>query len=136
MLDLVPTNLGQLLLYLGELLHIFAVVLKNQLGSLRVIAEVEVPSTFSHELEWLTCKSLLAQRLVFYRFLPFAIDLYINVFAAFFFAQADFDVDIGFFAVFDAEVRLPHFVFFVKRFVSTVRLLGFSIARVFLAKEI
>ena len=78
MLDLVPTNL-QHLLYLGQFLHIVAVVLQSQLGSLRVETDAEVPSAFGDELERLTCKTLLAQRLVFYRvllILAFAIDVY------------------------------------------------------------
>ena len=111
MLDLVPTNL-QHLLYLGELLHVVTVVFQSQLSSLRVETDAEVPSTFGHELNWLSFKALLAQGLVFYRVLPFAINLYLNVFAAFLFAQDNFDVDIGFFAVYDAKVRLPPFVFF------------------------
>ena len=128
MLDLVPTN-PQLLLYLGELLHIVAVVLQCQLSRLQVEAYAEVPSTFSHELEWLTCKSLLAQRLVFDPVLifVFAIDLYPNEFDGFLFAHLDFDVCIGSFAGFEAEIGLPRLPFFVKRLVSTVRLLGFSI---------
>ena len=63
MLGLVPTNL-QHLLHLGQLLHIVAVVLESQLGCLRVGADAEVPSTFGYQLEWLTCKTLLAQRRV------------------------------------------------------------------------
>ena len=59
MLDLVTTNLKHLL-YLGELLHVVAVVLQGQLGSLRVETDAEVPSKFSYELEWLICKLLLA----------------------------------------------------------------------------
>ena len=107
MLDLVPTNLRWLLLYLGELVHIVAVVLQSQLGSLRVTADAQMPSTFGHELEWLSCKTLFAQRLVFYLVLPFAFEYHNNAFIAFFFAQDDFDVDIWFFAGFDAEVRFP-----------------------------
>ena len=60
MLNLVATN-SQLLLHLGQLLHIFAVVLQSQLARLQVEADAEVPSTFGRKLEWLTCKSLLAQ---------------------------------------------------------------------------
>ena len=74
MLDLVPTNL-QHLLYLGQALHIVAVVLQGQLGSLQVTTDAEVPSTFGHELDWLSCKALLAQGLVFYGVLTFAIDV-------------------------------------------------------------
>ena len=104
MLSLVATNL-QHLLHLGQLLHIFAVVLQSQLGCLQVEADAEVPSTFGCKLEWLTCKLLLAQRLVvFYLLLLFAIDLYIKVF---FIGQVDTDVDVRSFAVFEAEIRLP-----------------------------
>ena len=116
MLNLVPTNL-QHLLYLGQLLHIVAVVLQSQLGRLQVEADAEVPSKFSHEFEWLTCKTLLAQRLILYQLLPFAIDVYCKAST---FVQDDFDVDIAFFAMFEAEVRLPLFAFFVERFVFTV----------------
>ena len=135
MLDFVPTNLGRLLLYLGQALHIVAVVLQSQLGSLRVTADAEVPSAFGHELDSFSCKTLLAQRRVFHPVLifAFAVDLYLNVFPAFFFAQVDSDVGIGSFAMFEAEVRLPPYVLFVV-LVFTVRLLGFSIARVFLSK--
>ena len=59
MLSLVPTNF-QLLLNLGQLLHIVAIVLQSQLGCLKVETDDEVPSTFGHELEGLNCKSLLA----------------------------------------------------------------------------
>ena len=107
MRSLVPTNL-QHLLYLGQLLHIFAVVLQSQLGCFQVEADAEVPSALGRKLEWLTCKSLLAQRLVFfYLLLLFAIDPYVKVFAAFFIVQVDIDVDVGSFAVYEAEVRLP-----------------------------
>ena len=104
--SLVPTN-PKLLLYLGQALHIVAVVLQSQLGCLQVEADAEVPSPFGHELKWLTCKSLLAQRLVVYPLLLLAIDVYWNPFVAYFFVQPDFDMDIGSFAVFEAEVRLP-----------------------------
>ena len=89
-------------------------MLQGQLGSLRVETDAEVPSTFSHVLDWLSCKSLLAHRLVPYRVLPFAfaIDSYEKEFSVFVFAQEDFYVDIRFFAVFDAEVRPPPFGFF------------------------
>ena len=59
-----------------------------------------MPSTFSHELELLACKSLLAQRLVVFIHLPFAIDVYYNESKAFLFAQLNFDVYIGFIAGF------------------------------------
>ena len=80
-------------------------MLQSQLGRLHVEANAEVPSTFSQELEWLTCKSLLAQRLVFDPVLisAFLIDLYRNEFVAYVFAQLDLDVGIGSFAVFEAE---------------------------------
>ena len=128
MLDFVPTNL-QHLLHLRQLLHVVAVVLQSQLARLQVEADAEVPSAFSDELEWLTCKSLLAQRLVFDPVLisAFLIDLNRNVFVAFTFAQLDFDVGIGSFAVLEAEVRLPLFVR-CNRLVLTVRLLGLVIA--------
>ena len=122
MLDFVPTNL-QHLIYLGELLHIVAVVLQGQLGSLQAETDAEVPSTFSDVLGWLSCKPLLAQRLVFYPVLPaFAMDFYCKEFLAFVFAfaQHDFDVSVGSFAMFEAEVRLPIFVFFVIRLVFTI----------------
>ena len=106
MLNLVPTD-PHLLFYLGQLLHIFAVVLKSQLGCLQVEADAEVPSKFGDELDWLTGNFFLAQRLVAYMLLPLAIDVYVNEFVAFSFAQPDFDVDIGSVAVFEAEVRLP-----------------------------
>ena len=101
MLYLVPTN-PELLLYLGQALHIVAVVLQSQLGCLKVEADAEVPSTFGHELDWLICKSLLAQRLVLYPLL-IAIDFYYHVFAVFFNAQGDLDIYIGSFTVFDAK---------------------------------
>ena len=106
MLGLVATNL-QHILHLGQLLHIFAIVLQSQLGRLQVIADAEVPSTFGYELEWLTCKTLLAQRLVFYIVLNFAIDHYSDIFVAFFFAQEDSDIGIGSFSGFEAEFRYP-----------------------------
>ena len=71
MLSLVPTN-SQILLYLRQVLHIFAVVLQSQLGRLQVAADAEVPSTFGYKLKWLICKTFLAQRLVFYSVFPFA----------------------------------------------------------------
>ena len=49
MLSLVPTN-SQLLLYLGQALHILAIVLQSQLRFLQVEADAEVPSTFGYEL--------------------------------------------------------------------------------------
>ena len=124
----------QLLLYLGELLHIVAVVLQSQLGCLKVEPDAEVPSTCSDELEWLSCKSLFAQRLVppvSYPVLPsaFAIDLNENEILVFSFsALEDFDVGVGSFAGFEAEVRLQPFRFLFKRFVFTVRHLGLIIA--------
>ena len=81
---LVPAN-PQLFLYLGELLHIVAVVLQSKLGSLDSEADAELPSAFSRELDWLSCKTLLVQRLVFYPTLliiGFAVDFYLNVFTA------------------------------------------------------
>ena len=77
-----------------------------------------MPSKFGHELHWLTCESLLAQRLAhfillhlrqalpfrFYQLLHFAIDFHSNFFH---FGQGNFDVNIWFFAGFEAEVRLP-----------------------------
>ena len=63
-----------------------------------------MPSTFGNESDWLTCETLLAQGLVFYRVLPFAIDYYANEFVAFLFSHVDFYVGILSFAVFDAEV--------------------------------
>ena len=83
--SLVPTN-SQFLLYLRQLLHIFSVMLQSQLDCLQVEADAEVPTTFGHVLEWLTCKSLLAQRLVIYRLLQIAIYCYANVSVAYFFA--------------------------------------------------
>ena len=80
-------------------------MLQGQLGCLQVKADGEVPSTFGYELDWLTCKLLFAQRLVPYFLVPFAIDLYYNVFVSF--AERDLDVDIGSVAVFEAEDRLP-----------------------------
>ena len=107
MLGLVPTDLGLLLLYLGELLHIVAVVLQGQLGRLQVESDAEVPSAFGRDLDWLTCKSLPGQRLVFYIVLIFAIDFYNEFFLfAFLLAHDDFDVGIGSAAMFYAEVRL------------------------------
>ena len=104
-------------------------MLESQLGRLQVEADAEVPPTFGHDLEWLTCKTLLAQRLVFDPVLisAFLIDLYRNEFFAFLFAQLDFDVGIGSFAVFEAEVRLPPLALF-DILVSAVRLLGLGIA--------
>ena len=81
MLDLVPTY-PELLFYLGKLLHIVAVVLKSQLVSLWVTANAEVPSTFGHEFEWLSCNARFAQRLVFYPVLHFAADFNLNAFVA------------------------------------------------------
>ena len=135
MLNFVPANLERLLICFGQALHIVAVVLQGQLGSLLVETDTEVPSTFSHELDWLFCKTLLAQRRVFHPVLifAFAVDLYLNVFPAFFFAQVDSDVGIGSFAMFEAEVRPPTFCFF-EVLVFAIGLLGFSIARVFLGK--
>ena len=75
MLDLVPTN-PELLLYLGQALHIVTVVLQSQLGCLQVEANAEAPSTFGHETEWLKIKMHLAQTLLLH---PFAINLYLNV---------------------------------------------------------
>ena len=77
-------------------------MLQSQLGSLLVEADAEMPSTLGHELDWLTCKTLLAQILVFDPVLvfAFAIDLNPNIFAAYFFVQDDFDVGICSFAVF------------------------------------
>ena len=87
-------------------------MLESQLVRLQVEADAEVPSTFGHDLEWLTCKSLLAQRLVFdpVPISAFVIDLNRNGFVAFLFAQPDLDVGVGSFAVFEAEVRLPPLV--------------------------
>ena len=65
-----------------------------------------MPSKFGDELDWLTGNFFLAQRLVAYMLLPLAIDVYVNEFVAFSFAQPDFDVDIGSAAVLEAEVRL------------------------------
>ena len=80
-------------------------MLESQLGCLQVEADAEVPSTFGYQLQWLTCKLLLARRLVaLYLLLHFAIDLYVKVFVAFFIAQVDIDVDVSSFAVFEAEV--------------------------------
>ena len=82
-----------------------------------------MPSTFSQELEWLTCKTLLAQRLGFDLVLDFAaflIDLNRNVFLAFFFVQLNLDVGVCSFAAFDAEVRLPIFVSGIKRLVFAI----------------
>ena len=109
-------------------------MLESQIGCLQVEADAEMPSTFVHILEWLTCKSLLAERLVYYPVHLFAIDSYINISAAQTLVQSDFEVGVGSFAVFEAEVRLPPSVFFGTRLVFTVRLLGFSIARVFIFK--
>ena len=47
MFDLVPTN-SELLLHLGQALHIVAVVLQSQLGSLQVEADAEAPSIFGY----------------------------------------------------------------------------------------
>ena len=102
-------------------------MLQSQLGCLEVEADGEVPSTFGYELDWLTCNPLFAQRLVVYPLLAFAIDLYIDMFVAFIFVQFDFDVGVGSFAVFEAEVRLPISEIIVV-LVFTVRLLGLSIA--------
>ena len=106
MINLVSAD-SQLLLYLGQLLHILAVVLQDQLGCLEVEADAEMPSTFGYELNWLTCKTLFTQSRVIDLLLPFAIDMYFNVFVAYLFLQADFDIDVGSFAVFEAEFRLP-----------------------------
>ena len=105
-------------------------MLQSQLGRLQVEADGEVPSTFGYELEWLTCKTLLAQRLVFYPVLKsaFVIDLNRNVFAIVSaYAQLDLDVGVGSFAVFEAEVRLPLSEIIVV-LVFTIRLLGFILA--------
>ena len=75
MRNLVATNL-QHFIRLGQLLHIVAVVLESQLGRFLVETDAEVPSTFGHELDWLTCKTLPAHRIVFYILLLFAIDKY------------------------------------------------------------
>ena len=106
MLDLVPIN-HQLLLYLGQLLHIVTVVLQSQLGCLQVEADAEVPSTFGHKLERLTCKCLLTQRIPVFMSLLAAINEYFNARS---FVQLDHDVGIGSFAGFDAEFRLPQSV--------------------------
>ena len=116
--SLVPTNLGQLLLYLGQHLYIVAVVLKSQLGSLEVEADAEL-SIFGFELKWLTCKSTRARNIVFYQLLRFAIDIYYHEFVA----QLDFDAGIGIHAGFEAEVRLP-VIGSCFMLVFTVRLLG------------
>ena len=102
-------------------------MLQSQLGSLQVEADAEVPSAFSLVLEWFTCKSLLAQRLVVDLVLPFAIDLNPNIFVAFLFDQQDFDVSIGSSAGFHAEFRHPILPFFAM-LVLTVRLLDLVIA--------
>ena len=44
---------------------------------------------------------------MFYKLRIFAIDIYSNVFVAYFFLEMDFDVNIGSFAVFEAEFRIP-----------------------------
>ena len=56
-----------------------------------------------------------------------AIEIYFNHSDASFFLQADFDVDIGSAAVFEAEFRLPQSGVFIM-IVFIVRLLGLSIA--------
>ena len=58
-LSLVAANL-QHLLYLGQPLHILAVVLQSQLGLLQVEANAEVPPTCGRELDWLNCELLFA----------------------------------------------------------------------------
>ena len=73
--NLVAADL-QHLLYLGQPLHILAVVLQSQLGILQVEANAEVPPTCGCELDWLNCELLLAQRLVSFILLALSIDLY------------------------------------------------------------
>ena len=108
-------------------------MLKSQLGRLQVEADAEVPSTFSDELEWLTCKSLLAQILVD-NLLTLAIDIYLyastlkSLVHLVSLNQDDFEIDFGSFPVLEAEARLPIFAPIVVRLVLTVRLLGFTIA--------
>jgi len=80
-------------------------VLHGQLGCFEIEADAEVPSAFGHELDWLICNSLPAQRIVSYQLLSFAINVYCNVIVCL--AQLDFEVDIGIVAVFEAEFRLP-----------------------------